>query len=155
MRPRCSSRARIIARRGTGSPRCRCSWTTVTTPPTGRVSSLPLVPPLRTAERGSGGEVMCGIFGAVSLNGKPLRHPDCLHAMAATLAHRGPDGERIVGHESAQLGARRLALTDLTTGDQPFQSPDGAIWMVCNGRSEERRVGKEWQYGEGAGVSEG
>jgi hypothetical protein len=22
---------------------------------------------------------------------------------------------------------------DLTTGDQPFQSPDGKIWMVCNG----------------------
>src|SRR5438093_1138182 len=150
MHPPRSSRARTIARRGTGSPRCRCSWTTVTTPPTGRVSSLPLVPPLRIAERGSGGEVMCGIFGAVSLNGEPLRHPDCLHAMAATLAHRGPDGERIVGHESAQLGARRLAIMDLTTGDQPFQSPDGAIWMVCNGEiynaRELRREATGWGY---------
>jgi asparagine synthase (glutamine-hydrolysing) len=53
--------------------------------------------------------------------------------MAATLQHRGPDGERIVGHERARLGARRLAIMDLTTGDQPFQSPDGAVWMVCNG----------------------
>ncbi len=76
---------------------------------------------------------MCGIFGAVSLQGKPLKHPDCLPAMAASLAHRGPDGERIVGHERAALGARRLAIMDLTTGDQPFQSPDQAIWMVCNG----------------------
>src|SRR5213594_1336736 len=93
---------------------------------------------------------MCGIFGAVSLNGKPLRHPDCLHAMAATLAHRGPDGERIVGHESAQLGARRLAIMDLTTGDQPFQSPDGAIWMVCNGEiynaRELRQEATGWGY---------
>lgn len=76
---------------------------------------------------------MCGIFGAVSLSGAPLKHPDCVAAMAATLAHRGPDGERIVGHERARLGARRLAIMDLTTGDQPFQSPDASIWMVCNG----------------------
>jgi len=76
---------------------------------------------------------MCGIFGAVSLAGRPLRHPASVSAMAATLAHRGPDGERIVGHERALIGARRLAIMDLTTGDQPFQSPDGAVWMVCNG----------------------
>ena len=63
---------------------------------------------------------MCGIFGAVSLSGAPLRHPGCVGAMAAALAHRGPDGERIVGHERARLGARRLAIMDLTTGDQPF-----------------------------------
>src|SRR5213592_415329 len=76
---------------------------------------------------------MCGIFGAVSLSGAPLRHAERLAAMAAALAHRGPDGERIVGHASARLGARLLAIMDLTTGDQPFQSPDGAVWMVCNG----------------------
>ena len=76
---------------------------------------------------------MCGIFGVVSLTGAPIRHPDCLLAMARALAHRGPDGEQIVGRERARLGARRLAIMDLTTGDQPFQSPDGAIWMVCNG----------------------
>ncbi len=76
---------------------------------------------------------MCGIFGAVSLQGAPLKHPGCLAAMAAALAHRGPDGERIVGHERAALGARRLAIMDLTTGDQPFQNPARSIWMVCNG----------------------
>src|SRR6266480_3857485 len=76
---------------------------------------------------------MCGIFGAVSLSGAPLCHPERFAAMAAALAHRGPDGERLVGHASARLGARRLAIMDLTTGDQPFQSPDGAVWLVCNG----------------------
>jgi len=92
---------------------------------------------------------MCGIFGAVSLSGAPLRHPGCLDAMAAALAHRGPDGERIVGHERARLGARRLAIMDLTTGDQPFESPDHTIWMICNGeiynapalREEGKRAG--------------
>lgn len=76
---------------------------------------------------------MCGIFGVVSLSGRPLTHPGCLAAMAASLAHRGPDGERFVGHERARIGARRLAIMDLTTGDQPFESPDRAVWMVCNG----------------------
>jgi asparagine synthase (glutamine-hydrolysing) len=50
------------------------------------------------------------------------------------------------------MGARRLAIMDLTTGDQPFQSPDGKIWMVCNGeiynaadlRREASRPG--WDY---------
>src|SRR6266705_5516257 len=76
---------------------------------------------------------MCGIFGTVSLRHAPLKYPDCVGAMAAALAHRGPDGEQIVGYERARLGARRLAIMDLTTGDQPFQSPDGSVWMVCNG----------------------
>jgi len=94
---------------------------------------------------------MCGIFGAVALRaGATLRHPECLAAMAQSLRHRGPDGERIVGHERARIGARRLAIMDLTTGDQPFQSPDGAIWMVCNGEiynaPDLRREASAWGY---------
>ena len=95
---------------------------------------------------------MCGIFGAVVLgkDGATLRHPECLARMAASLRHRGPDGERIVGNERARIGARRLAIMDLTTGDQPFQSPDDAIWMVCNGEiynaPDLRREATAWGY---------
>lgn len=94
---------------------------------------------------------MCGIFGAVVLRGgETLRHPECLDRMAESLRHRGPDGERIIGHDRARLGARRLAIMDLTTGDQPFQSPDGAVWMVCNGEiynaPELRREATGWGY---------
>ena len=97
---------------------------------------------------------MCGIFGAIGGGGArgeaPLRHPDALARMAAALRHRGPDGECIVGHERARIGARRLAITDLTTGDQPFQSPDGKIWMVCNGEiynaPQLRREASTWGY---------
>jgi asparagine synthase (glutamine-hydrolysing) len=93
---------------------------------------------------------VCGIFGAVSVKGRPLRHPECLAKMAETLVHRGPDGERIVGHERARIGARRLAIMDLTTGDQPFESPDGAVWMVCNGEIYNspalRREATGWGY---------
>src|SRR5256714_6634040 len=56
-----------------------------------------------------------------------------MSAMAAALAHRGPGGERIVGQELARWGELWLAIMALTTGDQPFQNPDGAIWMICNG----------------------
>src|SRR2546428_7368819 len=53
--------------------------------------------------------------------------------MAAGVAHRGPGGEGIGGHRRGRIGARRLAIMALTTGDQPFRSPDGSVWMVCNG----------------------
>jgi asparagine synthase (glutamine-hydrolysing) len=93
---------------------------------------------------------MCGIFGAIALADAPLRHPGSMERMAAALRHRGPDGERIVGHERARIGARRLAIMDLTTGDQPFQSPDGSVWMVCNGEiynaPDLRREAKAWGY---------
>ena len=57
-----------------------------------------------------------------------------------------------MGHERARIGARRLAIMDLTTGDQPFQSPDGKTWMVCNGEiynAAELRMeasGPGWSY---------
>src|SRR2546427_3146344 len=93
---------------------------------------------------------MCGIFGAIARGEAPLRHPEALARMAAALSHRGPDGECIVGHERARIGARRLAIMDLTTGDQPFQSPDGKIWMVCNGEiynaPDLRREAGAWGY---------
>ena len=101
---------------------------------------------------------MCGIFGAIATHpgggggGAPLRYPDYIARMAAALQHRGPDGECIVGHERARMGARRLAIMDLTTGDQPFKSPDGKIWMVCNGEiynaNDLRREasGPGWNY---------
>ena len=93
---------------------------------------------------------MCGIFGAIARRDAPLRHPEAIPRMAAALRHRGPDGECIVGHERARIGARRLAIMDLTTGDQPFQSPDGTIWMVCNGEiynaAALRREAGAWRY---------
>jgi asparagine synthase (glutamine-hydrolysing) len=94
---------------------------------------------------------MCGIFGAVVIGGGgSLRHPECLERMAESLRHRGPDGQRIVGDSTARIGARRLAIMDLTTGDQPFQSPDEAVWMVCNGEiynaPDLRREATAWGY---------
>src|SRR2546428_11332502 len=109
-------------------------------------------PAARRRRQVRGLRTMCGIFGAIggARGEAPLRHPEALARMAAALRHRGPDGECIVGHERARIGARRLAIMDLTTGDQPFQSPDGKIWMVCNGEiynaAALRREAGAWRY---------
>src|SRR5207249_15820 len=99
---------------------------------------------------GVGGGGARGGGGGGGGGGATLRHPESIPRMAAALKHRGPDGECIVGHERARIGARRLAIMDLTTGDQPFQSPDGKIWMVCNGEiynaPELRREASTWGY---------
>src|SRR4051794_19228305 len=53
--------------------------------------------------------------------------------MSAALAHRGPDsaGERLEG--PVLLAARRLAIIDLSHGDQPISTEDGAVTVVQNG----------------------
>src|SRR5215470_2879675 len=99
---------------------------------------------------------MCGIVGAVSLDGGPI-NPLALQRMNDLQAHRGPDGEGFMlgwiedgafKHSFAQgawqwdsdararvgLGHRRLAIIDLSDrGLQPMSSDDGATWIVFNG----------------------
>ena len=76
---------------------------------------------------------MCGICGAVSRSGAPLRFPEALPRMRDLLVHRGPDGAGEVTSLGASLQIRRLAIIDLQKGDQPFTSPDGRVSIVCNG----------------------
>jgi asparagine synthase (glutamine-hydrolysing) len=54
--------------------------------------------------------------------------------MADCLRHRGPDSEGYLEKGDAILGSRRLSIVDLSPeADQPFSSPDGKVWLVCNG----------------------
>jgi asparagine synthase (glutamine-hydrolysing) len=71
---------------------------------------------------------MCGIYGMVG--GEPAT---VLPAMAAALAHRGPDGEGNVVSGPAALGCRRLAIVDVEGGAQPFADESGNVVAVCNG----------------------
>src|SRR6266567_57722 len=75
---------------------------------------------------------MCGIAGIADVTGRPVDER-LLRAMTAVQAHRGPDGEGFVCRGAVGLGHRRLAIIDLSTGDQPMSSDDGRVWIVFNG----------------------
>ena len=74
---------------------------------------------------------MCGICGIASTGGAV--DPARLAAMSETLVHRGPDSDGAFVQGGIGLAARRLAIIDLETGDQPVASEDGLIQVVQNG----------------------
>jgi asparagine synthase (glutamine-hydrolysing) len=53
--------------------------------------------------------------------------------MSAKLVHRGPDSDGIFVDGPAALAARRLAIIDLETGDQPIANEDSTVQVVQNG----------------------
>jgi asparagine synthase (glutamine-hydrolysing) len=74
---------------------------------------------------------VCGICGIASASGAvDLTR---LEAMSATLVHRGPDSAGTVADGPVGLAARRLAIIDLQTGDQPIANEDGTVHVVQNG----------------------
>ena len=74
---------------------------------------------------------MCGICGIATTRGAV--DPERLARMSATLLHRGPDSEGTYLDGPVGLGARRLAIIDLSGGDQPIASEDGSVVVVQNG----------------------
>ena len=74
---------------------------------------------------------MCGICGIATTGGAV--DPARLAAVSETLVHRGPDSEGYFVDGSVGLAARRLAIIDLQTGDQPIGNEDGRIQVVQNG----------------------
>jgi asparagine synthase (glutamine-hydrolysing) len=75
---------------------------------------------------------MCGICGLVSPNGAGLERGD-VEAMNEALTHRGPDSDGVFTDNGAGIAARRLAIIDLATGDQPLTNEDGSVAVVQNG----------------------
>jgi len=75
---------------------------------------------------------VCGLCGVVALGRPP--ETEIVAAMAASLDHRGPDGEGAFVDDGVAFGFRRLAIIDLTdAGNQPFASDDGALQLLHNG----------------------
>ena len=79
---------------------------------------------------------MCGVAGFLLLESfaggfDPARR---LHAMIATLHHRGPDDEGVWSDGTCGLAHARLAVIDLSPGGhQPMGSEDGRIQVSFNG----------------------
>ena len=74
---------------------------------------------------------MCGICGIAAARG--TIDPERLARMSTTLLHRGPDSEGAHVGDGIGLAARRLAIIDLTGGDQPIANEDGSVVVVQNG----------------------
>ena len=73
---------------------------------------------------------MCGIAGLMTRGGgSPSR--TTLDTMLSVLGHRGPNGEGMHISQGVGLAQNRLAIIDLSTGDQPMYEPGGAA-LVAN-----------------------
>lgn len=73
---------------------------------------------------------MCGIAAIVEREGPQA---EALAAMVRRLFHRGPDEEGSVVLPEVALGMRRLAIVDLSGGQQPHYNEDRTIQVVTNG----------------------
>jgi asparagine synthase (glutamine-hydrolysing) len=76
---------------------------------------------------------MCGITGKVDFSGAIVDRA-LIETMCATIAHRGPDDERVWTAPYVGLGQRRLAIIDLDhRGAAPLSNEDGSVWVTFNG----------------------
>jgi asparagine synthase (glutamine-hydrolysing) len=76
---------------------------------------------------------MCGILGFINTDLTRPADERTARAMAAAIAHRGPDDEGFYFKENVAMGMRRLSIIDLATGRQPISNEDGSVWVVFNG----------------------
>jgi asparagine synthase (glutamine-hydrolysing) len=76
---------------------------------------------------------MCGICGILHLERELSVDPVLISAMCNRMLHRGPDDEGAFVEGPIGLGVRRLAIIDLSTGNQPIHNEDRTIWIVFNG----------------------
>ena len=74
---------------------------------------------------------MCGIGALLDPGGSAAS--DAGARMTAALRHRGPDGEGVTRLGAATLAHTRLAIIDVTGGDQPLTSEDGEVTAIVNG----------------------
>jgi asparagine synthase (glutamine-hydrolysing) len=76
---------------------------------------------------------MCGICGVAPVDTSRAVDRDVLRGMNEAIRHRGPDSDGFHFAPGIGLAARRLAIIDLVTGDQPVANEAGTIVAVFNG----------------------
>jgi asparagine synthase (glutamine-hydrolysing) len=74
---------------------------------------------------------LCGIVGFTTKNWFPEH--ERIQSATKTLFHRGPDQQGVFRSRLCSLGATRLKIVDLTSGDQPVLSEDRESVIVFNG----------------------
>jgi asparagine synthase (glutamine-hydrolysing) len=74
---------------------------------------------------------VCGIAGKVDFAGAVS--PSVIENMCAAITHRGPDSRGTWCSDCVALGMQRLAIIDVSGGDQPIFNEDGSVAVVLNG----------------------
>ena len=74
---------------------------------------------------------MCGIAGFT--HRQRSAPAGLIQDVISTLAHRGPDHQGVFESKTISLGAARLKIIDLASGDQPMTSSDGGTVIAFNG----------------------
>ncbi len=74
---------------------------------------------------------MCGIAGFTHRRSRP--DPGRIQSAIASLIHRGPDQQGVFESDCISLGAARLKIIDLESGDQPIVSKAGDAVVAFNG----------------------
>lgn len=84
---------------------------------------------------------MCGIAGFTHRNREVSA--DRIYRATLSLVHRGPDQQGTYHRQDVSLGAVRLKIIDLQSGDQPMVSEDGDTVVVFNGEIYNHRELRE------------
>lgn len=74
---------------------------------------------------------MCGIVGYTHKNWSPP--PERIREATGILLHRGPDQQGFFRSDLFSVGAARLKIIDLASGNQPIFSEDGDFGIAFNG----------------------
>jgi len=74
---------------------------------------------------------LCGVAGFTKLNFRP--GPERIRSAVHSIFHRGPDQQGVFESNSVALGAARLKIIDLDSGDQPIFSESGDTVIAFNG----------------------
>ena len=94
---------------------------------------------------------MCGVCGVVSRAGAldAAARERSVEAMLDALAHRGPDDRGFATRGDATLGATRLAIRGLASGQQPVLDASSGIVAVCNGEIDNHAELREFLRARG------
>jgi asparagine synthase (glutamine-hydrolysing) len=76
---------------------------------------------------------MCGIAGFYGTPEATAPSQALPQRMIRAVAHRGPDAEGVFSADGIGFAHARLSIIDLSTGQQPMQSADGALCVTFNG----------------------
>lgn len=76
---------------------------------------------------------MCGIAGAIDLQGIRQFPEERLLRMTGAMSHRGPDDEQVYIDGPVALGVRRLSVIDVAQGRQPLSNENGDVWVAYEG----------------------